>query len=261
MKNFITEYNATGLTIIGYTGSKKNIIIPDEINGKPVKHIGDRAFALNDLTSVVIGKNVTHIRSRAFALNNLTSIIVGKNVTHIGDRAFALNDLTSVVIGENVIRIGYGAFCDNQEIKTIEYKGEVLNVKSIDGYTMIIDSTKKKGDFTIFKCRYFGGKFEPCYVAQKGEFFAHGKTIKKAIEDVNFKELQKNLNVDGLVAEIKAKKTISVPEYRLLTGACFLGCKNFLQQNKLKETEFPLKKVLKITKNQYGGNRIQELFN
>ena len=60
------EYNG-GYTITGYRGNKTNIIIPDEIMGKPVKKIGKNAFNNNrNITSVTLGKNVDNIGAYAF---------------------------------------------------------------------------------------------------------------------------------------------------------------------------------------------------
>ena len=87
------------------------------------------------------------------------------------------------------------------------YRGKLLEFKHIDGYTMIIESTKKSGDFTIMKSRYFkGGEISDmpkCWIASRGDYFAHGKTMKQAIEDVNFKYLQATLDVTELVESIK----------------------------------------------------------
>jgi hypothetical protein len=46
------------VTITGYTGSAKNVTIPDRINNLPVTAIGKLAFYKNQLTSVTIPANV-----------------------------------------------------------------------------------------------------------------------------------------------------------------------------------------------------------
>ena len=48
----------------------------------------------------------------------------------------------------------------------------------------IVHSTRKVGGYTIYSCMF--GK----YIAQNGEFTAHGKTVKKAIKDLEYKILQ-----------------------------------------------------------------------
>lgn len=58
-------------------------MIPCEINGVTVKHIGEVAFANNRLTSVVIPDSVLSIGGMAFPTNKITSLAVGNGVTTI----------------------------------------------------------------------------------------------------------------------------------------------------------------------------------
>ena len=66
------------ISIDRYMGSSARVIIPNEIDGKPVTEIGYGAFLLNEeLQSVVIPSNVAVIDSMAFAMcANLTDIAV-----------------------------------------------------------------------------------------------------------------------------------------------------------------------------------------
>ena len=43
------------------------------------------------------------------------------------------------------------------------------------------------------------------YIAKRGKLSAHGKTLKDAISDVNFKYLQSTIDLDKFVAYIKPK--------------------------------------------------------
>ena len=124
---------------------------------------------------------------------------------------------------------------------------------------MIIKSIKKKNDFTIYNAQFFGN-FENCFIAQRDKYYAHGETIKQAIEDVNFKFLQKTVNLDNLILEIKKRGDMSISEYRLLTGACSVGVNGFLKEKGIKKTKLSINKVLEITKGHYGGDKIYNLF-
>jgi len=104
--------NSGQITIVGYTGNEKNLIIPGTANGFPIVAIGDEAFRDKQLTSVTIGNSVTTIGNSAFTNNRLTSVIIPDSVTTIGEMAFTGNRLTSVTIGANV-RIDSGAFDDS----------------------------------------------------------------------------------------------------------------------------------------------------
>ncbi len=103
------------ITITDYDAScGTDVVIPKTINGNSVTTIGDYAFALNQLTSVVIPNSVTTIGDAAFGANQLASVVIPDSVTTIGDDVFIANQLTSVTIGSNVTTIGNGAFADNQ---------------------------------------------------------------------------------------------------------------------------------------------------
>ena len=102
------------LTITGYKGSVKSVIIPEKINGLPVTKIGYQAFAFKQLTSVSIPDSVTYIDTAAFYNNRLTAIALPASLTFIGDIAFSFNRITNVVIPPTVKKIGYEAFSDNR---------------------------------------------------------------------------------------------------------------------------------------------------
>ena len=115
-----------GVTITGYTGNSGDIVIPAEIDGKPVTKIGDDAFEwCTGLTSVTIPDGVTSIGEGAFTYcTGLTSVTIPESVTEIGSFAFAdCTGLTNVTIPDSVTYIGSYAFngctglasCDNRK--------------------------------------------------------------------------------------------------------------------------------------------------
>lgn len=133
--DFTYEEAKDGITITGYTGEAKKVVIPDKINGTEVISIGNKAFwectsltgvtipegvtSIGDrafehcasLTSVTIPEGVTSIGNDAFSLcGNLTSISLPKSLTSIGSYGFSGTDLTSITIPENVRSIGCEAF-------------------------------------------------------------------------------------------------------------------------------------------------------
>ncbi len=234
MKKFKTEKNKTGLTIVDYVGKEKEVIIPKEIDGIAVTQIGNYAFYNNQLTSVVIPEGCS-----------------------IGNYAFAYNQLTSVVIPEGC-SIGNDAFYNNQPLEVIKQGEKEIAVKCMDGYCMEILSKKSKGEFTIYDCKYFESQ-KVVKVAEKCGYFAHGETIKEAIEDVNFKYLQETIDLDNYVSDIKEKGYLTVVDYRLLTGACSDGCREFLNAKSIKVEKMPIKEALKLTSGAYGGEKLREL--
>ena len=123
--DFLYTETATEVTITGYTGTSKDVSIPAQINGKPVRTIadgynyGNGVFQNKQLTSVSIPNSVTTIGEYAFYGNRLTSVTIPNGVITIGLDAFMYNQLTSVSIGNTVKIIDHGAFQDNQLTEVI----------------------------------------------------------------------------------------------------------------------------------------------
>jgi hypothetical protein len=101
------------ISIQGYKGTDKHLVIPETINGKPVTEIGSFAFENMGLESVTIPSSVREIGYGAFRGNNLTSVVIPSGVRKISYRAFENNKLTSVTIPSSVLSISEGAFKGN----------------------------------------------------------------------------------------------------------------------------------------------------
>lgn len=130
----------------------------------------------------------------------------------------------------------------------------------VDGIATILRSKKNREGFEISKGTFFNTKKE-CFVAKKDKYTAHGETIRQAIEDVNFKYLQENSNVQDIVNQVKSTNKITVSQFRLITGACSTGCKNFLTEKGVTVTEMELPKAMKLLKGAFGWNTMQQYFN
>jgi len=145
--------------------------------------------------------------------------------------------------------------------KKVNYLGKNISLKQIDGETMIVRSQKKRGEFTVYKAEFFKGSEcakEFCYVAERKGFYAHGESIKKAIEDCNFKWMCENLNLDDVIEKIKKDGFVTVPDYRLITGACQYGCDSFLESNGIKKDRFTVEEAINLTKESWGGSKFAE---
>ena len=143
--------------------------------------------------------------------------------------------------------------------------GKLHKTEMIDGYLMSIINIKNIGDYTIKKSVYITEdclhkKEEIVYIASRGIYNAHGKTLKEAISDVEFKYL-KNQDLTEHIERIKEQGYITPNDYRLLTGACRFGTNRWLEENGFTwEDNKPIEEVLKLTRGQYGYSRLLEIY-
>ena len=144
------------------------------------------------------------------------------------------------------------------------YPGGYDKFKIYDGIHCVVLSTKQAHGVTILSCRkpkitnqkIVGEKF---YIAQSGNYNAHGKTIAEAVAELAFKTGKRD------VSEYKnmPAKTAKTPQewaiaYRVVTGACRYGTEQFIKsQGKLKK-KYTLSEIILITKGQYGHEQFRK---
>jgi hypothetical protein len=200
----------------------------------------DGKLEANNLTTV--GGSLSINSDAKLEANNLTT--VGGYLSINSDAK--LDNLTTVGGGlsinsdaklDNLTTVGGGLSIDsNAKLEAKFLTG--LKWKSVDRNLFIIESTKPKGDIIIYKGYNVIGvkdnviKREDCYVAESGKFYAHGKSMKKAVEDLQFKLISEKLKNEP----INKDTVIDIKYYRLVTGACEFGVKSFIESNGLKES-------------------------
>ena len=168
-------------------------------------------------------------------LEGLTSIPDGFNPT-VGGTLY-LEGLTSdyTKLNNKIISWEDGKYISADGIfkEVIHRKGNIFKVKSLNS-------------------------FKETYLVTNGVFHAHGETLKQAKEDLKFKLISEKLKKDP----IKKDTVISMMYYRTITGACELGCKEFIRENNLPEKikAFDLLPFLEKSK-PYGYEKFKSLIN
>jgi hypothetical protein len=143
--------------------------------------------------------------------------------------------------------------------ETQTYRGKTIRLRTIDGYTMLILSSRKLGEATVSRARYFGGgdiaKLKACYVASQGKFNAHGDTAGQALRDLRFKVMQEDFDCDDLIAIIKRRGTVEFNDFRLITCACESGLRHGMTECGLDPdaSELPLETVLAKAHGSFGA--------
>lgn len=117
-------FDAETGTITGYKDGNPpaDLVIPAEINGVEVKHIGDKAFYYSQyggtiktqLNSVELPEGLESLGYMAFQKNNFTEIKLPSTLTTLGQRSLAYNKLTTIEFPDNLKSIGKEAFEENE---------------------------------------------------------------------------------------------------------------------------------------------------
>ena len=88
--------------------------------------------------------------------------------------------------------------------------------------------------------------------------YAHGDTVQEAKEDLLYKlssddqkEQYKNISLDSTLTFDEC-----IRFYRVMTGACAFGVKNFIESNNIERRSYTVHEILKITKGQYGSDSL-----
>lgn len=175
---FIVENGSCKITGLADT-SLTEIIIPEEIDGKPVTVIDDDAFRNRDkLTHITIPPSVTRIGNFAFeCCTGLTEIILPASVTDVGMLAFRDCDSLSriEVDPENQAYSSEdGALFDKDRTKLLVYP------KGKKGAFTIPPSVTEIGDWTFSGCRQMTGITIPSSVTSIGkEAFYNCKSLSE----------------------------------------------------------------------------------
>jgi hypothetical protein len=238
------------------------------------------SLLLNSLTSIPEGFNPTV--GGSLYLSSLTSIPEGFNPTVggsldlrslktipegfnpiVGDGLY-LRSLTSIPKGFNPT-VGSGLYlkeglsCNYNKLPE-NYMFSWQNEKYIKVDGIFTEVLNKKGN--VWKVKKVNTKKE-FYLISDGEKYAHGDTLKEAKQYLIFKignrtkEDYKGLKLDSVLS-----LEDGIICYRVITGACSFGVKDFMQNRmKNKKKEYSISEIIEMTEGEYGGNTFKKFFN
>lgn len=126
---YIVETDGT-VTITGYIGNERAVVIPKKIDGHKVCCIGDKAFAENTfISTITIQKGVRSIGHSAFSgCENLTEVILPNTVEFIGLCAFQKTKITSITIPEGVTGIYTDTFAYCSRLKEVNLPSSIAYI-------------------------------------------------------------------------------------------------------------------------------------
>ena len=273
---------------------EKNVLISIEAsdvkNGllklpKSVKKIADKAVTYNDNIVKVIAPALEEIGNDNFRYCNALTQFDAPVLTSMGNDNFrycnALTQFDAPVLtsmGNDNFRecnaltqfdapvltsMGSYNFRICNALNSLKLGNRELTVKIVDNTIFVIQNAKTTKGIILYAGYVLNSIYEnkinktDCFIAEKDGFFAHGTDVKKAISDVQFKIVSEKLKKEP----IKADTMISVNYYRLITGACEMGCKEFIQRNNLEKNEYRADELLPILEKNhaYGIEKFKRL--
>jgi hypothetical protein len=215
---------------------------------------------LSGLTSIPEGFNPTV--GGYLYLNGLTSIPEGFNPTVGG--SLDLSGLTSIPEGFNPTVGGYldlrggskyiGANVPEVKIELIWCDGKYTKIDGI--FCEIISAHVLAQNTTVIRAKEIN-KSESFFIAKRDGYSAHGETMDKAIEDLQFKIASEKLKNEP----INKDTIITTKHYRLITGACEFGVKDWMQKNNITKEEITAGELLPMLErtNAYGLSSFKKL--
>ena len=95
-----------------FKGSEKEVVIPNYIDGYPVKYINYESFRKTQIESLVISENIECIYDDAFDnCEKLKTVVIKSKKLVIGSNAFRYcSSLNNLTLGNGVIEVGASAF-------------------------------------------------------------------------------------------------------------------------------------------------------
>jgi hypothetical protein len=133
------EEGSEGYTIIGYKGSRAEVVIPSRIGDERITNIGVKSMSpeyrpaqkerLDQITSITLSEGIERIEEYAFfGLKHLREVILPNSLIEIGYSAFrGCNELKELVIPPNIKKIDI-YIVSQRDIDRIIYQSNDLSL-------------------------------------------------------------------------------------------------------------------------------------
>lgn len=191
--------------------------------------------SLPDGFNPVVGNSLFLYMIRSLPIDH--SLVVGDNLYFVKDNYWNDYDLHhSNNLNFTSWRDGKYIKVDGILSKVLSHKGNVWKVKNI-GSNIIT------------------------YIVTDGFNYAHGNTIKDARESLKYKISDRDTSqYDNLTLESELSMIEMAKCYRVITGACEHGVREFIKTQKTKP-KYKIKEIIDLTKNRFGNNSFSVFFN
>ena len=217
----------------------------------------DSVTTLPEDISLTVGGNL--------CLRSVTTLPEGISLTI--DGYLDLSSVTTLPEGISLTVGGYLVLNSNLKQKLKNYTKldttkpiTFQNGKYIKVDGMFTEVVNKRGN--VYKVKKLNQTKEFYLVTDGNGKFSHGDTLEEAKEDLIYK-INSNLDKSkykDLTLQSKLTFEEGIEAYRVITGACYFGVKDFVTTNKIKKTSYTVEEIIKLTSNSYGGSTFKEFF-
>jgi len=164
------------------------------------------------------------------------------------------------------LTVGYSLDLEGTQItdtSMVNHKIDILSWSEgkyikVDGlFTEVIH---KRGN--VWKVRKPNGTKDFYLITDGNGKYAHGDTLKEARMDLMFKVSNRDKSdFEHLTIGSELSFQEAIESYRVITGACSAGVKDFIQSNDIKEKSYKVSEIIQLTSNSYGGSNYKAFFN
>lgn len=175
---FVYSKNGQEISIVRYTGSVRDVVIPALIEGLPVTRIDSNAFeSRRDVTSVSLPNSLRSIGEYAFdGCDGLTSVTLPSGMIVLEEGAFyQCANLQSITISSSVISLGSWVFAECGSLTSVAIPSSVNSIGAFafSGCAKLSNVTLPEGllaieDGTFRGCGKLGGLQIPNTVSRIG---------------------------------------------------------------------------------------------
>ncbi len=131
----------------------------------------------------------------------------------------------------------------------------------VDGILSTIVSSRTLKDGSEIHRITTAGKTKPSYCIENVGTFAHGDTIREARESLLYKTGERDKTAyAGWTMDRKITKKEAIESYRVITGACEAGVKQFVQSHGKLRRKYTVREVIEITRGQFGNREYADFF-
>lgn len=119
---------------------------------------------------------------------------------------------------------------------------------------------QKRGN--VYKVKQFGNDKQFYVVTNGAGKYAHGDTLKEAKQDLIFKISDRNeSDYKDLTPESILTYEKAIECYRVITGACAFGSKDFVMNRlTIKNKEYTIGEIITLTKGEWGNSTFANFF-